>query len=135
MVWKGKGITFLENFDWRGEREGQLMQDQSDAAAASWIQERGRHTTQGASDGFWLRIKVEGLISEECLTTDENSCKRKQMVSQRQGIWWLGVTGRLVQAAVLFQGTDGCQEGSQQGTARAGEFLLQISALFFFHPN
>ena len=45
MVWKKKGNPFLENSDWRGEREreGELTQDHSDAAAASWIQERGRH--------------------------------------------------------------------------------------------
>lgn len=47
-------------------------------------------------------------------------------------MWELGVTGRLVQAVVQFQGTDDGQEGAQQGMDGAGESLLQISALFFF---
>lgn len=39
--------------------------------------------------------------------------------------------GRPVQAVVQCQGTEGRQEGAQQGRAEAREFLLHISALFF----
>lgn len=58
MTWKRKGIPFLENSDWRGGRERDGTQDHSDAAAASQIQERGRHVPpREQAVGFGCRLK------------------------------------------------------------------------------
>lgn len=81
-------------------------------------------------------MKAEGLISEECLTTDENSCKGKQIVSQRQGVWELGAMGRVVRGVVQFQGTDGFQEGHSRGRLEQESLLCsRFQHFLFFFPS